>query len=107
MQEEMQLTRSERLHPDRAVDSGGLIRRKPKSASGFDAFIAEFRRGHLAGLSRNQFAIVAEERADRLSKIASNKGYRAALTSAHQPYRGMIGYVTALYDIQSTRHHSD
>jgi len=72
--------------------------------SEFDAFIADFRRRNLGGLSRSQFAMVAEERAGMLSSVAMASGYRAALASAHKPYRGVVEYLRALHDMQSSRH---
>ena len=96
----MQLSVSKKSQPGSAYLATG----NSSAVSEFDSFIVEFRRRYLAGLSRSQFLTVAEQRASVLSSSAMTRGYRTALASAYKPYRGVIEYLSALHDMQSSRH---
>jgi len=73
----------------------------------FDQFIASWRKEHLAGVQRADLAGRLDALAGDLTQEALAQGHRVALTNACRPYRHMRQYVSALYDIEDTRHFKD
>jgi hypothetical protein len=75
----------------------------------FDEFIHDWRASRVIalggiGVPEGDRDRLFERRASELSELAIRHGYRQRLAEAARPYRGIVGYVKALYD--SAEHQS-
>ena len=75
----------------------------PKKRQSFHEFISEWRSRRIGKIDSYDPQYGAEQKAQELTALASRSGYRTDLTRASSPYRGVVGYVKALYDFPHHR----